>query len=103
MSMFLETRVPELVIGIGRPSRGVVRNVADDIQRAMNTCGYAALRDLGCEFRAGVATLRGRVPSWYLRQVAQAVVRRVPGVVQLVDCLEVVEQQECGGAPRQPR
>jgi hypothetical protein len=42
--------------------------------------GYLAMRHLSCELRAGALTLRGCLPSYYLKQVALAVVATVEGV-----------------------
>jgi osmotically-inducible protein OsmY len=50
---------------------------------------YLALQQLSCEFRAGVLTLRGRLPSYYLKQVALAVVTPVEGVERIDDQIEV--------------
>ena len=99
----VEFQGPTFVVSGSHPVRGVARDVADDIQRAIRTSGYAALYRLDVDFQAGVATLRGRVPSWYLRQMAQMLVRRVPGVEQLVDCLEVVDGDFRADACRRPR
>ena len=103
MSVFVEVEGPTFVVGSGRPAVDVVRDVADDIRRALRASAYRALRGLACEFRAGVATLRGRVPTWYTRQMAQVIVRRVPGVVRLVDCVEVVELDAVAVSRRCPR
>src|SRR5262249_59873266 len=51
--------------------------------------GYLALQHLSCEFRAGVLTLRGRLPTCYLNQVALAVVGTVEGIQRIDDQLEV--------------
>jgi osmotically-inducible protein OsmY len=51
---------------------------------------YLALQHVSCEFRAGVLTLRGRLPSYYLKQVAQAVVAEVEGVERIDNQIEIV-------------
>jgi hypothetical protein len=51
---------------------------------------YRALRGISCEWRDGRLTLRGRLPSYYLKQMAQAAVARLPGIDQLVNSIEVV-------------
>jgi hypothetical protein len=45
---------------------------------------YLALRDISCDCRGGVLVLRGCLPSYYLKQVAQEAVARLDGV-QAVD------------------
>jgi hypothetical protein len=51
---------------------------------------YLALQYLSCEFDAGVLILRGRLPTYYLKQVALALVFTVQGVQQVDDQMEVV-------------
>jgi carbon storage regulator len=52
--------------------------------------GYLALRDIACEVRGGVARLRGRLPTQYLKQVAQAIVAEVEGVIAVSNEIEVI-------------
>jgi osmotically-inducible protein OsmY len=52
--------------------------------------GYFALRDISCDARNGVLHLRGRLPSYYLKQVAQAVAAEVEGVRRVVNRIEVI-------------
>jgi hypothetical protein len=51
--------------------------------------GYGALHGVGCTFEAGVLHLRGCVPTYYLKQVAQSVVVDLEGVLQVNNQLEV--------------
>lgn len=51
---------------------------------------YFAIRDIGCAYQDGVLTLRGCVPSHYLKQVAQATVADVAGVMTVVNTVVVV-------------
>ena len=71
---------------------------ADLAERALRNSPYLALRNVACEYGGGVLTLRGRLPTYYLKQVAQAVVGRIDGVRQIVNDIEVV----CAG-PREVR
>ncbi len=66
---------------------------AELAERALRNSPYLALRNVTCACRDGVLTLRGCLPTYYLKQVAQAVVARVDGVRQVVNEIEVV----CGG------
>jgi osmotically-inducible protein OsmY len=52
-----------------------------------------SLRRLVIEARNGTVTLRGRVPTFYEKQLSQLCKRRVTGVRRLVDQM-VVEQTE---------
>lgn len=51
--------------------------------------GYFGLRQVECSFDDGTMTLRGRVPSYYYKQLAQEAVRRVEHVRRLVNRIEV--------------
>lgn len=62
----------------------------DRIDQALRVTGYLPLRDVGVIVAEGLAILRGRLPSYHLKQVALEVVRRVPGVSEVHDDLKVV-------------
>jgi hypothetical protein len=62
---------------------------ADLAERALRNSPYLALRNVACDCRGGVLTLRGCLPTYYLKQVAQAVVARIDGVRQVVNDIEV--------------
>jgi osmotically-inducible protein OsmY len=44
---------------------------------------------ISCEFHEGVLTLRGRVSTFYLKQVAQEMIRRLDGAGEVNNRLEV--------------
>ena len=48
-----------------------------------------ALREVSCEFRDGVLVLRGRLPSFHHKQMAQELVHRIPGVERVDNQIEV--------------
>jgi osmotically-inducible protein OsmY len=81
----------------GSPDQRVrrVRDIAVDfrpqelVERRLRESGYRCLRTIRCEDRQGVLTLRGRVPSFYHKQVAQALVAAVAPVAAVVDLIEV--------------
>ncbi|MBM3272794.1 BON domain-containing protein [Candidatus Kaiserbacteria bacterium] len=52
--------------------------------------GYGPHRTLAITVERGVVLVRGRVPTYYLRQVAVECIRRVAGVNQFIDRIEVV-------------
>jgi hypothetical protein len=58
-------------------------------QQRLHESPYAAVRALDCASQAGVLTVAGRVPSYYIRQVAFESLRNLRGVCRLVDCMEV--------------
>ncbi len=65
-------------------------NPADLAERALRNSPYLVLRNVACECRDGVLTLRGCLPTYYLKQVAQAVVAHLDGVRQVVNEIQVV-------------
>jgi osmotically-inducible protein OsmY len=50
---------------------------------------YPALKNVTCEFQNGVLVLRGRLPTYYLKQRAQEAVSGVGGVERVVNEIEV--------------
>jgi osmotically-inducible protein OsmY len=81
-----------------------------EVARAkLQRSAYQEIRKLTCDFHEGVLTLRGRVSSYYLKQVAQTLVFRLDGVGELNNRLEVgsppppggsAEDLGCGRSPR---
>jgi osmotically-inducible protein OsmY len=71
----------------GRIRWSTIEETAED---RLRRSGYLALRDIPCEVRGGVARLRGRLPTYYLRQVAQAIVAEVDGVIVVSNQIEVI-------------
>lgn len=61
--------------------------LASRISEVLQASGYAVLRSVKVEYDEDVVVLRGRVPTFYLKQVAQAVASKVPGVDLLVNHL----------------
>jgi hypothetical protein len=60
-------------------------------ERALRSGPYPALKRLSCDCRGGVLVLRGRLPSYYLKQMAQEVVaHQVQGVGRLDNQIQVV-------------
>jgi osmotically-inducible protein OsmY len=50
---------------------------------------YAALHRISCDFHDGVLVLRGRLASYYLKQLAQAVASQLEGVRHVENLIEV--------------
>ena len=74
-------------------------SVADEqLRRRVNLylthTGHAPVRCLRVRAKNGVITLRGTVPSCYVRQLALACTRRVAGVRQVFDEIEVCAKTE---------
>jgi len=69
------------------PSLG--KRVVQTAQDRLIKSQYIILRRVSCEFDNGVLTLNGRLPSYYLKQVAQVAVAGVDGVAEIVNRIEV--------------
>src|SRR5262249_46261898 len=65
------------------------RRLAEQVALALFATGYPALRNLEVVVGDRLVLLRGRVPSYYLKQLAQAAALAVPEVHQLCNQLEV--------------
>ena len=59
-------------------------------ERALRSGPYPALKKLSCDYRGGVLVLRGYLPSYYLKQIAQEVVARLEGVAAIDNQIQVV-------------
>ncbi|TWT80157.1 BON domain protein [Planctomycetes bacterium CA13] len=64
--------------------------IDQDVRAKLESAHQPALRAVSCEFRQGVLQLRGRVDSFYLKQLAQEQVRRVDGVTSIINNIYVV-------------
>jgi osmotically-inducible protein OsmY len=69
---------------------GCLPGPAELAETRLQRSSYLALRGVSCGWEAGVLTLRGRLPSYYLKQVAQAAVAQVGGVERVENRIEVV-------------
>lgn len=57
--------------------------------RLLRATSYPSLRRIACEEHEGMLVLRGSVPWFYLKQVAQALASQVVGGDQVVNRIEV--------------
>lgn len=64
--------------------------LAQAVQRQLRSTGHESLRDVEIEVQHATVILWGRVPSYYLKQLAQSLTQRVPGVRLVANGLEVV-------------
>ncbi len=65
------------------------RHVEASVRVCLSQSPYSELRGLNGDFHEGILTLRGRVSSFYMKQVAQTLVKRVDGVERIVNRVEV--------------
>lgn len=64
---------------------------ADRARERLSGAPHASLRRVACSHNNGSLVLRGRVGSYYLKQLAQELVRSAEGVGAIVNQLEVGE------------
>ena len=58
-------------------------------QQRLRDSSFVSVRRLTCDVHEGMLTLRGRVPSFYTKQVALSLVAEVEGVEEITDRVEV--------------
>ena len=63
--------------------------LAECVERALRATGYGSLRGIEVTVHARLVILDGRVPSYYLKQVAQTTALAVPGACQVRNDLDV--------------
>ena len=63
--------------------------VAEAAKRCLRNSPYRPLKDVLCECDCGVLLLRGHLPSYYYKQLAQQAVSGVKGVRQIINEIEV--------------
>ncbi len=76
------------------PSRHSL-DIAQQAEERLRSNSYLALRNISCEFREGVLTLRGRLPSYYLKQVAQNLVAELDSVHTLINAIDIAIPVRC--------
>ncbi len=65
-------------------------SISERAEALLRGNSYLALKNVSCECKEGVLTLRGCLPTYYLKQVAQTTVGGLDGVKRLVNLIEVV-------------
>jgi hypothetical protein len=71
-------------------------------QRLLSSCPYAfCFRDIRFEFTDGVLTLRGQVPTFYLKQMLQTFLRGLGGVQQINNQVDVISATGLSSEPRE--
>lgn len=65
------------------------RGIASSVTERLSASPYFRLRSVWCDYHEGVLCLRGRVPTFYLKQVAQTIACQVDGVEECMNRIEV--------------
>ena len=61
-------------------------------EAAQNQLRNSVVHRVSCEYDGGILVLRGRSRSYYEKQVAQETVKRIDGVSQVVNEIEVLSE-----------
>jgi hypothetical protein len=77
---------------IGRKSRKEDEAILAEARSRFIRSPYHELHDINCDFREGVLILRGRVPSYFIKQVAQSAVFSLEDIAEIDNRLEVIEE-----------
>ena len=74
-----------------KPVNLVDQCVTDGVATVLRCSPYLALRLMRCSVTHGIVTLQGRLPSFYLKQIAQTRVCGVDGVLEVRSEIEVTD------------
>lgn len=71
------------------------------MEQRLGSSGYLALRRIRCECDGDVLSLRGCVPSYFLKQMAQAIAGDTAGIRRVDNQIQVLSSVEQRSSPRQ--
>ena len=72
------------------PRMSLQQQIVDWAEDCLRHNPYLALENVQCDFHVGVLTLRGCLPTSYLKQMAQAAIGPVSGIQRIVNEIEVM-------------
>lgn len=84
-----ESAVKEVAIGELAMSNNTIICLEDRVQDAIDHNPYLTKKNLRCETSDGHVVLRGKVRSFFQKQMAQESVKNIDGIVSIQNCLEV--------------
>jgi osmotically-inducible protein OsmY len=76
--------------------RSDAQEVIAEARERLKSASYAPVRNVSCEYDEGVLFLRGQVPSFFQKQLAQEAVFKLDGVTSVVNQIEVTGRP-CNG------
>jgi osmotically-inducible protein OsmY len=65
-------------------------HIREGAESRLRSNGYLAMKNVSCDYENGILTLRGCVPSYFLKQMAQTAVARMPGVERVINDIVVI-------------
>jgi osmotically-inducible protein OsmY len=63
------------------------------VHKRLNSTGYRSLSLVRCQFHNGTLTLKGEVPSYYHKQIAQEAIRKIGNVTAIENKIDVWSQE----------
>jgi len=66
-------------------------DVVEIARGRLRSSPYTSLRSLTCDLEGGGLVLRGRLPNFHHKQLAQETVRRLAGVRHIINEIEVAD------------
>lgn len=72
---------------VGTASQSKAEELAEHCLRSAT---HPALKNVTCDYANGVLVLRGRIPTYYLKQLAQAAVAQLEAVERMDNQIEVI-------------
>jgi osmotically-inducible protein OsmY len=66
-----------------------INETAETARGRLLASPYLEVRKLHCDHHEGVLVLRGQVPSYYYKQMAQEAVRNIQGVEMILNAVDV--------------
>jgi osmotically-inducible protein OsmY len=81
------------------PACPALQEVLARAESRLRCNSYLALKNVTCEAREGALVLRGCLPSYYLKQMAQTAVAQVQGARRIVNEIEVVVPSQIAYSP----
>lgn len=86
---FVDSSTRPLACWPDSATAGADRQLEDDLYHAFRIAGYAQLRRIGITHQNGCVTLRGQVPTYFLKQLAQSLASSQLGVEVVDNHIEV--------------
>jgi osmotically-inducible protein OsmY len=80
-------------------NEGLSESLIEAATASLADSGYAALGLVDCRSAGDAIILKGSVPTYHLKQLAQVIVQRVEGVRRVVNRLDVRRPGEWQPAP----
>jgi osmotically-inducible protein OsmY len=82
----------------GAPA-GDGQGVQQSAEERLARSGYGVLKSVRCNVELGVLFLSGTLPSYYLKQMAQAVVANLEGIRLVINQIDVADPAHKAPAP----